>query len=95
LEAGKYARQLKPLDPKNPYDTHASYYFAKAALAQAENRSQEADDDIETARTIYGLTVTNRYLKTYLQVFSSSDKNSATTKITPPPLLAPTPTGTK
>jgi len=33
--AGQYASHLTPLDPKNPYDDHASYYFAKAAIAQA------------------------------------------------------------
>jgi tetratricopeptide (TPR) repeat protein len=81
LDAGKYASQLKPLDPDHP-----SYYFAKAALAQATGKTPEADDDIQTARTIYGITVANRYLKTYLQVFASSDKSPAS-DMTPPPLL--------
>jgi tetratricopeptide (TPR) repeat protein len=81
IEAGKYASQLKPLDPDHP-----SYYFAKAALAQATGKAQEADDDIQTARTIYGITVANRYLKTYLEVFASSKKSPAS-DITPPPLL--------
>jgi tetratricopeptide (TPR) repeat protein len=75
--AGKYASQLKPLDSDHP-----SYYFAKAALAQATGNAQEADDDIQTARTIYGITVTNRYLKTYLEVFASSKKSPAS-NITP------------
>ena len=86
VPAGQYASRLKPLDPKNPYDDHASYYFAKAALAQATGKTQEAQDDIQTARTIYGITVTNRYLKTYLEVFSSSEKGPAS-NMTPPPLL--------
>jgi len=79
--AGKYASQLKPLDPDHP-----SYYFAKAALAQATGKTQEAEDDIQTARTIYGITVTNRYLKTYLEVFASSGKTPGS-DMTPPPLI--------
>jgi tetratricopeptide (TPR) repeat protein len=89
--AGQSASQLKPLDAKDPYDTHASYYFAKAALEQAIGKGQEADDDIQTARTIYGITVSNRYLKTYLQVFSS-DK-TPNSDITPAPLVKPAPSG--
>ena len=58
--AAKYASQLKPLDPDRP-----CYYFAKAALARATGKTQEAEDDIQTARTIYGITVANRYFKTY------------------------------
>jgi tetratricopeptide (TPR) repeat protein len=83
--AGKYASQLKPLDPDHP-----CYYFAKAALAQATGNAQEADDDIQTVRTIYGISVTNRYLKTYLEVFASSKKSPAP-DITPPPLLKNSP----
>ena len=89
VEAGKYASQLKPLDSDHP-----SYYFAKAALAQATGKAQEAEDDIQTARTIYGITVTNRYLKTYLEVFASSGKSPAS-DMTPPPLLKPAPDNTK
>jgi len=81
LNAAKYASQLQPLDPDHP-----SYYFAKAALAQATGKTQEAEDDIQTARTIYGITVTNRHLKTYLEVFAASGK-SPTSDTTPPPLL--------
>jgi len=92
--AGQYASRLKPLDPKNPYDDHASYYFAKAALAQATGNTQAADDDIQNARTVYGITVTNRYLKTYLEIFSSSDKTPSS-DITPPPLVKPTPANSK
>jgi tetratricopeptide (TPR) repeat protein len=92
--AGQDASRLTPLDPKNPYDDHASYYFAKAALAQATGKTQEAEDDIQTARTLYGITITNRYLKTYLEVFSAPDKGHAS-DITPPPLVKPAPTGAK
>ncbi len=88
VDAGKYASQLKPLDPDHP-----SYYFAKAALAQATGKSSEADDDIQTARTIYGITVTNHYLKTYLEVFSPSAKG--TTSDLTPPLVKPAPSGVK
>jgi len=77
LDAAKDASQLKPLDPDHP-----CYYFAKAALAQATGNAQGADDDIQIARTIYGITVTNRYLKTYLEVFASSKKSPAS-DITP------------
>jgi tetratricopeptide (TPR) repeat protein len=84
--AGQDASHLTPLDPKNPYDDHASYYFAKAALAQATGKTQEAENDIQTARTLYGITVTNHYLKTYLEVFASTEK-SPTSDVTPPPLL--------
>jgi len=76
VTAAKIASQLKPLDPEHP-----SYYFAKAAIAQATDKSQDAENDIETARTMYGITVTNHYLKTYLEVLSAPGKNSL---ITPP-----------
>jgi tetratricopeptide (TPR) repeat protein len=97
LDAAKYASRLKPFDPAiDPLDPqhpgNPSYYFAKAAIAQATGNAQEAEDDIQTARTLYGITVTNRYLKTYLEVFASSGKNPAS-DITPPPLIKPTPTG--
>lgn len=74
--ADQLASQLSPFDSKNPYDDHASYYFARAALAQAMGRSQDAEEAIQNARTNYGVTVTNRYLKTYLQFFSAPDKNA-------------------
>jgi tetratricopeptide (TPR) repeat protein len=97
LDAAKYASRLKPFDPAvDPLDPqhpgNPSYYFAKAAIAQATGNAQEAEDDIQTARTLYGVTITNRYLKTYLEVFASSGKNPAS-DITPPPLIKPTPTG--
>jgi tetratricopeptide (TPR) repeat protein len=85
LQAGQYASRLSPIDPKNPYDDHASYYFAKAALAQSTGKTAEAESEIQTARTVYGVEVTNRYLKTYLEVLSSSA--GPTTDMTPPPLL--------
>ncbi len=93
VEAGQYASRLKPLDPKDPYDDHASYYFAKAALAQAIGKSQEADAAIQSARTIYGITVTNRYLKTYLEVFAS--RKAPASDMTPPPIIKPAPAGSK
>ena len=90
VTAEQYASQLKPLDPKNPYDDHASYYFAKAALAQATGKVQEAEDEIQSARTNYGVTVTNRYLKTYLEFFAPSTKGG-NNDITPAPLVKPAP----
>jgi tetratricopeptide (TPR) repeat protein len=87
-DAGKYASQLKPLDPNNP-----SYYFAKAAIAQATGKSAEADDDIQTVRTIYGITVANRYLRTYFQFLNMPENGSG--DLTPAPLVKPAPAGTQ
>jgi tetratricopeptide (TPR) repeat protein len=84
IAAGKYTSRLKPLDPDHP-----SYYFAKAALAQATGKTAEADQDIETVRTIYGITTANRYLKTYLEVFSPDQSKSASTRAEPPATNAP------
>jgi len=92
--ASQYASQLTPLDPKNPYDAHASYYFAKAALAQATGQASDAEAQIQEARTIYGITVTNRYLKTYLEFFAAADKGSAN-ELTPPPRVKDKTTPTK
>ena len=94
IGASQDASHLKPIDPKNPYDMHASYYFAKAALAQATGKTQEADDAIQNARTNYGNSITDRYLKTYLEVFAHSDK-SPDSDLTPPPLVKPAPSGAK
>jgi tetratricopeptide (TPR) repeat protein len=78
VTAGKYASRLKPLDPDRP-----SYYFAKAALAQATGKTDEAEQNIQTVRTIYGITVANRYLKTYLEVFAANPSPAA--RAEPPP----------
>jgi tetratricopeptide (TPR) repeat protein len=91
VDAGQIASHLTPLDSKNPYDDHASYYFAKAALAQTTGKTQEAEDNIETARTLYGITITNRYLKTYLEVFASTGKGQASDLTAPPLLKSPPP----
>jgi tetratricopeptide (TPR) repeat protein len=80
ITASKYASQLKPLDPDHP-----CYYFASAALAQVTGKDQEAEDDIQTARTIYGITVSNRYLKTYLEVVVPVRENGSAPS-PPPPL---------
>ncbi len=77
------AAKLKPLDPVNP-----AYYFAKAALADTTGNSAEADEDIQTVRTIYGITAANVYLKMYLAVFSSSVKDSVNARSEPPPTNA-------
>jgi tetratricopeptide (TPR) repeat protein len=79
ITAGKYASELKPLDPLNP-----AYYFAHAALAETTGKSAEAEQDIETVRTIYGITVANRYLRIYLQVFAHSSKNGVAARSEPP-----------
>ncbi len=94
VAAGQYTSQLSPLDPKNPYDDHASYYFAKAAIAQATGNPQGADDEIQDARTNYGITVTNRYLKTYLEVFATHNKG-ASSDATLAPKSNSVPTGAK
>jgi tetratricopeptide (TPR) repeat protein len=85
--ADELATKLSPFDPKNPYDDHASYYFARAAIAQALGRTQDAEDDIQEARTNYGVTITNRYLRTYLHLF-------ATHATDPKSGIAPTPAKT-
>ena len=92
VTAQQYASRLTPFDSKNPYDDHASYYFAKAAIAQATGNAQIADDAIQAARTNYGIAITNRYLKTYLELFASSGKNA---DITPPSLPKSAPTDDK
>jgi len=84
VAAEKYASQLKPLDPDHP-----SYYFAKAAIAQATGKGTEAEQDIETVRTIYGITTANHYLKTYLQVFSANSASSTSARAEPPKTNAP------
>jgi len=82
--AAKIASTLKPLDQANP-----SYYFAQAAIAQSTDKTQEAENDIETARTMYGITVVNHYLKTYLEVLSSPSKNALITPTNSPATTAP------
>jgi tetratricopeptide (TPR) repeat protein len=72
VTAAKYSSRLKPLDPVNP-----AYYFAKAALAEATGQGADADQNIETVRTIYGLTVANRYLRLYYELFSSPSPGGA------------------
>jgi tetratricopeptide (TPR) repeat protein len=73
--ADQLANTFSPFDAKHPYDDHPVYYFARAALAQAIGHGGEAEDEIQQARTNYGITVTNRYLRTYLQFFSAADKS--------------------
>jgi Flp pilus assembly protein TadD len=88
ITAGKYFSELKPLDPVNP-----SYYYAKAALAQASGQSQQADDALQTAQTLYGITVTNRYLKIYLRFFIPDVKSPSDAAT--PSALKPAPSGAK
>ncbi len=66
VAAGKLASELQPSDATTP-----AYYFAHAALAHAGATTGDEEQDFEQARTIYGITLTNRYLKTYLEVFSA------------------------
>jgi tetratricopeptide (TPR) repeat protein len=77
VTAGRITSELKPLDAATP-----AYYFAHAALARAGVGTDDEDQDIQQARTIYGITLTNRYLKTYLEVFS--DKGSVNRALNPP-----------
>jgi len=86
VTAGKYFSQLKPFDPDYP-----CYYFAKAALAQSSGNASEIDEDLETVRTIYGITTANRYLRTYLQVFVADVKSfTPASRAEPPSTNAPT-----
>jgi tetratricopeptide (TPR) repeat protein len=77
VTAGRLASELKPLDTTSP-----AYYFAHAALGHAGIGAEDEEQDIQQARTIYGITVTNRFLKTYLEVFS--DKSSVNSTLNPP-----------
>ncbi len=88
VAAGKLASDLAPFDVKNQYDDHASYYFARAALAHATGKGTDEEDAIQSARTNYGITVTNRYLGFYLRFFADLDKRSPA-DITPPPRARP------
>ena len=91
VTAAKFASSLKPLDP-----VHPNYYFAKAAISEGTSGSDQSNgEDIETARTIYGVTVTNRYLKTYLQVFSQKTPQTTSTPAAPGQTPGPVPTGAK
>jgi predicted Zn-dependent protease len=72
IKAGKLASELKPLDAATP-----AYYFAHAALVHAGAATGDEDEDFQQSRTIYGITVTNRYLKTYLEVFAPKPDASA------------------
>ncbi len=83
VKAGKLASELKPMDAASP-----AYYFAHAALTHSGAAAGDEEQDLQQARTIYGITVTNRYLKTYLEVFAP-DK-SATAK---PGSAKPAPSG--
>ena len=65
VQAGKLESELKPFDAASP-----AYYFAQAALARSGSGSGDEEQDIQQSRTIYGITLTNRYLKTYLEVFA-------------------------
>jgi len=76
--ADKYASELKPFDPVNP-----AYYFARAALAQATGKSAEADQDVQTVRTLYGISVADRYLKLYIEMVSSHGKNETSVRAEP------------
>ena len=78
VTAGRYASELKPLDTATP-----AYYFAQAALAHASGTGNE-QQDIEQSRTLYGITATNRYLKTYLEVFSSPQGADINGALNPP-----------
>ena len=80
VTAEKYSSELKPFDPDNP-----AYYFARAALAEATGKSGEVDQDMQTARTIYGVITTDRYLKTYLQVFAPQPAKTGISARAEPP----------
>ena len=82
VTAGKLASELKPMDAASP-----TYYFAHAALAHSGAESGDEEQDIQQARTIYGITLTNRYLKTYLELFSN--EKGGTNAATNSPTAAP------
>lgn len=65
VEAGKLESELKPFDATSP-----AYYFAEAAMTRSGSATGDEEQDLQQSRTIYGITLTNRYLKTYLEVFA-------------------------
>lgn len=71
IEAGPYLNHLEPFSQTAP-----AYYFAKAAISQATGQTEQADENIQTARTLYGVTVTNDYLKMYYDIFSPAKTGS-------------------
>jgi tetratricopeptide (TPR) repeat protein len=77
ITAGKLASEFQSSDAATP-----AYYFAHAALAHAGATTGDEEQDFEQARTIYGITLTNRYLKTYLEVFSP-EKGAGSDAATP------------
>jgi Flp pilus assembly protein TadD len=82
--AEKLASKLKPMDSATP-----AYYFARAALAQATGDTNQADTDIQTVRTMYGISVSNQYLKTYLEVTARTAPADASAKAPAPAAPAP------
>jgi tetratricopeptide (TPR) repeat protein len=87
VQAGKLESELKPLDAASP-----AYYFAHAALARSGAASGDEEQDFQQARTIYGITLTNRYLKTFLEVFTP-DKGKDAALNPPPPSSGGAPSG--
>jgi predicted Zn-dependent protease len=73
VQAGKLESELKPLDAQSP-----AYYFAHAALSHSGAASGDEEQDFQQSRTIYGITLTNRYLKTFLEVFTPDKGKDAT-----------------
>ncbi len=50
-------------------DLHPGYYFGKAAIAQAAGKGDEAERDLQLARTMYGNDAYATQLKHYLLLF--------------------------
>lgn len=55
-EAARWLTALDPVDETNP-----AYYFARAATAYSNQKSQEYNDVLQQARTIYGNEIFNSY----------------------------------
>jgi predicted Zn-dependent protease len=82
VTAGKLASELKPAGAT------PAYYFAQAALARAGTGGGDEEQDMQQARTLYGITLMNRYLKTYLEVFGS-EKSAGGSSTAPADNAAP------
>lgn len=64
-EAQRLANTLDLFDEKHP-----AAYFARAALARAENKVPEADKLLQQAQTLYGTLIYNQYLPDYVFLFA-------------------------
>ncbi|NJK90676.1 MAG: tetratricopeptide repeat protein [Blastochloris sp.] len=76
-EAGRWITTLDPVDDFNP-----AYYFARAAMAFSNGKTQEYNETLQQARTIYGNEVFNSYEPDLLFLLKNLPKSESQA---PPP----------